>query len=281
MGNSWNMENNVNLIEIVDINEIQEILYKILKEFHKICENNHLYYILFGGSNLGAVRHGAIIPWDDDIDVAMPRDDYDKFSEIVKSYPDLYYYINQSTYRYPYGKLCLKNTLLIENGAKEKYKYLKAYLDIFPVDGYPQHDESNFFKKLSHYNRKRIVGSASFSIPKNKFKKLLIPLIFVKYCLCTFINVRKNCDKIVSLLSSNPVADSDYLLMDGACTWHQKGKIPKYDFFSRKMVKFGPLSSYILENSDFVLKQRYGDYMKLPPEENRISNHNYQLFIRK
>ena len=102
-------------IEIKNLKERQKILIRILGIFHNICEENNLIYNIFGGTMLGAVRHKGIIPWDDDIDVTMPRQDYNRFIDLIRekykgkfvihSYPD-------KNYIYPYAKFGLVGTVL-------------------------------------------------------------------------------------------------------------------------------------------------------------------------
>ena len=108
-------------IEITDTRQKQTLLIKLLEQFHELCEVNGLVYNIFGGTMLGAVRHHGIIPWDDDIDVTMPRKDYIQFIALVKNkysnkfnihvYPD-------KGYIYPYAKFGMKDTVLYENEVK-------------------------------------------------------------------------------------------------------------------------------------------------------------------
>ena len=120
------------------MNEIQKVELNLLKEFVKVCEKNNLRYFMVGGSALGCVRHKGFIPWDDDIDVAMPREDYEKFMKMQDELPSYCFIQNYKTdphYIYNYGKLRDSRTTFIES----YYKYHRinhgVWIDIFPLDG--------------------------------------------------------------------------------------------------------------------------------------------------
>ncbi|MCD8380781.1 MAG: LicD family protein, partial [Lachnospiraceae bacterium] len=130
-------------IEVSCEKEIQKFLLYLLKEFHEFCEKNNLIYNVFGGTFLGAVRHQGMIPWDDDIDVTMPRGDYEKLIGLIKSGMDNRFKIAcypDKNYCYPFAKLELVGTILIENSIS-KYNKHALYIDVFPVDGYPKKSE--------------------------------------------------------------------------------------------------------------------------------------------
>ena len=122
--------------EITDLEEIKKIEYNILKEVHEFCVQNHLTYFLWGGTLLGAVRHNGFIPWDDDIDIAMPRESYDvlihKFSE---SHFSVSACTSDANYPFTYAKVYDANTRKLEPVYKDKTD-LGINIDIFPIDGY-------------------------------------------------------------------------------------------------------------------------------------------------
>ena len=137
---------NENYIKIISIREKQKLLLYLFKKFHDLCEENKLIYNAFGGTLLGAIRHKGFIPWDDDIDVTMPREDYNKLIEIVKTLENkeliIHTYPDES-YIYPYSKLGLIDTMQYEEIVKSPYNKLSVNMDIFTVDGYPKY-ETNY-----------------------------------------------------------------------------------------------------------------------------------------
>ena len=122
--------------EILDKLHITHI--KILDEIVRICDENKLNYFLIGGTLLGAVRHKGFIPWDDDLDIAMPRKDYDKFLNIAKKQINNNYILeyNKTNRKYwlPFAKVRLKNTLYVENTIKNYETNKEIWVDIFPID---------------------------------------------------------------------------------------------------------------------------------------------------
>ncbi|MBR5505916.1 MAG: LicD family protein [Clostridia bacterium] len=101
------------------MNELQQKLLTMLNWFHNVCEKENLQYYALGGTALGAIRHNGFIPWDDDIDVGMPRDDYNKLREICSKYNAGQYYIEfpgiNDDFVYPFCKVYDKQTTLVEN----------------------------------------------------------------------------------------------------------------------------------------------------------------------
>ena len=130
------MEDN---IKYLSREEIHEILLNIMQHFHDVCEKNDIYYVMSSGSCLGAVRHKGFIPWDDDVDVFVPRSDYGRMlkalSEASERYKPMDYTINESYY-YPFAKLVDTFTAGREPVFVEIKDY-GVYIDIFPVDGLP------------------------------------------------------------------------------------------------------------------------------------------------
>lgn len=275
-----------NYVEVSDIKVIHKLLYKILYEFHNICEENNLKYTLDFGSLLGAIRHGEIIPWDDDLDVSMPRPDYDKFIKIFnekyKSGNLILHMPLSENYIYPYAKLGLKDTILYER-LEEKYARLSLNMDIFPADGVPEASQKLKSSKYIEKQRKRIIKrTALIGISKvwwkkpfvlvhllRKFYSSLFPLSYLlNNEICEVAKVDYNTAEIVGYRFST-------------VKWTIRHEMPKEFFEKIHKVKFGNQYVCITDLYHERLTKEYGDYMKLPPEEERYPIHNYTLYVDK
>ena len=139
--------------------EYRKITLEVLKEIDKICEENQLYYSLGFGSLIGAIRHQGFIPWDDDIDIVMPREDYNKLEKIINENE---YNINFITLKtnsstiFSYGKICMKGTKVIEANYRSVEGY-GAFVDVFPIDNAPELlKERKIMSKIILFERRKL-----------------------------------------------------------------------------------------------------------------------------
>lgn len=273
-----------NMCEVDDIKTIQDLLYSLMHSFHEICEKNNLYYSVFGGTLLGAVRHNGIIPWDDDIDVCMPRKDYEKFCKIVnekysKKYIVMHYPLEG--YVYNYAKFCLRDSLLVEYDLRPKFSQIKLYIDVFPIDGYPPAEkEKRHFDRLTNYKKAKCKSIFKINSSKTWWKKPYCLIKFFTRLPYRLIGYKYFLKKELRENKKYDFDSSDYISMQGA-GWNEKGKLKKDIFLKRKLYKFGEINVWGLEDYDKHLSMLYGDYMTLPPKEKRTSNHTYKLFIKE
>lgn len=229
-------------IEITDLEQLKQLLVHLLGEFHKVCEENHLVYNIFGGTMLGAVRHHGMIPWDDDIDVTMPRPDYEKFIRLVRTnYREKFRIFNypDADYCYPFAKFALRDSILIEN-MKDKYRKLCLYVDVFPVDGYPTDREDAYFRKLKRYKYLRchcvykprcspgIIGGVGY----------VVKVLFSAGCGIPAISYYLK--REIALAKKNDFNKAEHILCQGA-GWNQKGKLKKDIYLNRKLYNFDGL----------------------------------------
>jgi lipopolysaccharide cholinephosphotransferase len=269
-----------NYLEVKDIKNTQILLKNMLKDFHAICDENGLIYNLFGGTMLGAVRHKGFIPWDDDIDVTMPRGDYEKLKSLdldgtkyeVKCYP-------MEGYAYPFLKFCQKNTILIEDNLKTEYNILGLYIDVFPVDGYPpEEDETEYLKTRKELKTKRCFACMRPQPSPDRFKKLFFPFRLLQYTWYSMRGVNRYLSQEVEIAKRYSYDNSSFVLCYGA-GWGKKGKLEKTYYLDRMLVDFEDIKVWNIREYDIHLTRLYGDYMQLPPKEKQISNHDYKLYV--
>lgn len=266
-------------VYISDIEEIKKLLRYMLREYHALCEKNGLFYNVFGGTMLGAVRHQGMIPWDNDIDVTMPRPDYEKFVRMIKNSEksefDILCY-PQKNYSYPFAKLVLKNTVLFELPRKKKYQKIGLYIDIFPVDGYPIKNEKRTLKKLDtlKYLREQAVllhGDKN-NILIRKMKEVLSALLELP-------GVGFYLNKEIKIQKKTDYEKAEYVFLQGA-GWGEKGKIKKSIYLNRKEYEFDGFKVWGIEDYDQHLSRLYGDYMQPPALDKRTANHDYELYVQ-
>ncbi len=251
---------------------LKSILLNMLDKFILICKEHNLNYTLLGGSVLGAIRHGGIIPWDDDIDIGMPRADYDKFLSIAnKVLGDGYKVIsinNDFNYALPFAKLIDNNTTLIES---KDYFYLGGvYIDIFPLDGMPTNSTLRF----------NIVRKLRYSIVNPLFAKYSNPYIHkslsLKYILTKIIYFIINYTlKACNNLACRFPYSNKYNIVNYFGAWREK-EISDYSWFNPLIEHtFEGRKVWIPNNYDAYLTKLYGDYMTPPPIEKRKSHHSH------
>lgn len=267
-----------NYIEIKDIKQKQMLLEVILEKFHEICEENNLVYNIFGGTLLGAVRHGGFIPWDDDVDVTMPRDDYNKFIDIMKRNGndelDLFV-LPKKNFIYPYAKLCLKGTELYELVVKPKYNKLGLNIDIFPNDGYP--DDESVFDTYNLCEKKIISKTYKLRIPRNPIRlfKFILNKLIVDFRGIGFYLKKQN-----AIFEKKTIKDSEYIICQGAGTG-SKGKLKKEIYFERVLYNFDNIKVWGIKDYDGHLTNLYGNYMIPPPITEQVCPHSNKVYITK
>lgn len=156
----------IDYIKDAKTKELQKYGLKILSEFHNICEANNIKYILDYGTLLGAVRHKGFIPWDDDIDVAMTREDFNKFQELAsKLLPEnMFLQTNESDENYynTFAKIRIPDNNYIEKAVEHFDHVHGPWIDIFIYD-YKYDDENLNRKKQQKYNKRRKFYNATYS----------------------------------------------------------------------------------------------------------------------
>lgn len=267
---------------VEDVEEVKKLLRYMMKRYHAICEENGLFYNVFGGTMLGAIRHQGMIPWDNDIDVTMPQEDYKIFVELIRNgyskefdivaYPD-------ENYIYPYAKLILKGSILNEFSVKPKYQKLGVYVDIFPINGYPKENDEKIFEKLEKIRIiNYLIAHDHIMLKKSKPVKYVIKRSISK--ILEMLGVNYFVKRHITLLESASFQESEDLLLYGA-GWGERGRLKKSIYLDRKLYSFDGFQVWGIRDYHDHLTRLYGNYMQMPPEEERVSNHNYELYVEK
>ena len=268
------------------MNELQKVQLEILKAFIKVCEKHNLTYYLIGGTCLGAVRHHGFIPWDDDIDVGLPRPDYEKFIQLQDEFKDTPYFIqtwkSDKKYLYSFAKLRNSNTTFVENFYKFHQFNHGVWIDIFPIDGFSK--EIKPPKKFAN----RVLGMWArvyLSYPwtmrrkfskKTWFKDLLINL-FIAWPLW-FLNVGKYQNRISDYKAKKVKFEDAKLVGLYFGTNPKKEAMPKELYEGVSKGTFEGIEVNLQTDTDKYLTLLYGDYMKLPPVEKQVGHHYNEGF---
>lgn len=257
------------------LKKIQPILLDMLKEIHRVCEENHIPYVLYRGTFLGAVRHQGFIPWDDDLDVAMVREDYEKFCRIASQCLNPQYcfqtWHTDEAYAQPFGKVRKRNTRYIEAKSAPLGEN-GFYVDVYPLDAAPEPMEARkaLARKLLHLYRIKLMKSGY--TPWQEEEKVVWKkrIGYLPY-------------QAAALLVSNRhlVARYEHLVrqVPQGGQLYEQSALPKSYYFEAAW--FRELEAYPFEDGffpgpkdyDACLSALYGSYMELPPEGQRENRH--------
>ena len=250
------------------LRQLRDIQVELLKEVDRICEKCGIKYNIIAGTLLGSVRHGGYIPWDDDADVALLRPEYEKFRKACKTELDKTRFVfqdhrNTRGYRWGYGKLRMKNTLFLREYQEHMPYFQGVFIDIFPLDNVPD----NYVQRSIHNFecfciRKFLWSEVGQYAEKNHFKRKLYSLM------------AKVSDKVIFdaykmlMLRSNSHRTRWVRILTFPAPNNQYGYLRKWYENSSDYVFEGQTFKGIRDYDEY-LSFKFGDYMKLPPEEKR------------
>ena len=263
----------------MQLKEIQEQELIILKECIKIFQKYNIRYYMLGGTFLGAIRHKGFIPWDDDIDIGIPRNDYDKFCEVVNT--ELKFPLCLSTYnndpnnnRY-HNRIVNKEISFIRDDTLDG-RTDNLWIDIFPLDGMPN---NIIFRKLHQFHLlflrlllqySKFNNGVNIKVKRSLFERILIKLGFVISKICHF-NTKKRLDKIDKSLRKYKYDSSNYVVnFMGAYKF--KEMFPRVLYENSAEYEFEDIKLYAPADYDKVLTQMYGDYLTPPQTDQRFSH---------
>lgn len=260
--------------------EYQLAQLELVKMVDELCSKLKLTYYIIGGTLLGAVRHGGFIPWDPDIDIAMPREDYEKMREYWLNNPsERYFYQHYSTEKNhisPHALIKIKNSHVEFGTTKTRVKpsYDGIYLDIFPLDNPPEDKKLQEKQMKKIKNLKTIVyyKSAPVYPTNNKIVKFLKLFISILLTPISFKYLNAKLDKAMQEYNS---PTSKHLVSMASHYSYWKQLMPKTIYGTPVRINFEGIPLCAPAATDDYLTRLYGDYMQLPPEEHRAEMLSY------
>ena len=266
--------------KIISPDEQKKLLVDMLKYIDDICRKNDIKYSLIGGSLIGAIRHKGFIPWDDDIDIILDYSNYNKLLNVLEKKHDENYEIfiplKKKGYSMPFAKLIYKKTSLQHAHCIDKVEGYGLYLDIFCYANIPNdyNLRKEFFKKLLHLNGflariKLNYNNPNFSLKaKRLIKNTIIKMVGYNYFL----------KKQIKHFTKYALEETDYVILNYPVYGLEKDQ-QKSEYIKEYIdATFEDITVMIFKNYDAILRNTFGDYMQLPPENERVAHHNIEVY---
>ena len=260
----------------IELEELKKIQVDILKYIDEFCIKNNINYYMIFGTLLGAVRHKGYIPWDDDIDICMLREDYDKFMKKFNENQSIYRfscYENDEKCTIPYGKVFDTSTLLYEPNLKYG-RESSVFVDVFVLDNFPNNPNlaKKSYKKYIRYKKFN-----NLQINRNFYEKQKEKYNFIRYPIHLLFQLfpkRYFVKKNIKLYKKYINVDTGYISISGKI-------LSKEVFNSTIKLEFEGNKFISPKNYDLVLKTIFGDYMKLPPKEKQVAHHRFEAYYKE
>ena len=254
-------------------------LLETMDYIHSICEEHSLCYFIMFGTLLGSARHKGFIPWDDDIDIVMPRDDYNKFVKILTDCDSDFFIVTHELnrkYYLPFAKVCNKKIVLYEHVSRPIK--LGAYIDVFPLD----YCEDSFKESLSLV-RKLFIKQRQLTIKNTRidserplWKNALLILLKLLLLFRTRHSLIKYINKESTKNASKP---KKYVSCLCFVVYKEKALFESDMFSETVLVEFEGRKYRAPKHYVSILSQIYGNYLKLPPAEKRVTHHGFDLYF--
>lgn len=276
-------------MKLMTIRDVQNVSLDILQDIHEFCEAHNIYYTLCGGTLIGAIRHKGFIPWDDDLDIAMPRPDYDRFIKSYKSKRGYMMFSREVKSEYnvmiAYTRICeMEQTIADSSKCPWVNCETGIWIEIFPLDGASAIEEETkaVFAKAFKFRLDGLRYRFSL-VPFKTFYSIwgirgVIKALYVK---TLYSHSMKRLDQHIAACRTLDFDRSPFFIDLTVTHYGMKEWNPKDLLKDRILVPFEDHSFYIMSGYDQWLRRIYGDYMQLPPENKRVAPHELFEFYWK
>ena len=255
----------------IELKEKKKIMIELLEYFDKVCRENDIKYSLIGGSLIGAIRHKGIIPWDDDIDVILSKSEYLKLIQILENMNDSRYKLltinNCRGYNFPFPKLVDKRTFVVEPMLLNQIKEYGIFIDIFSYSNTSNSEKIRIkdFKKIKLLNS--MMSRTKLDFKNDGFKQNFLRLN--KNILSKIIGYRNIIKFLNNIYNKYNNVDTDYVVSNWPVYNINKEVQKSKNIIDYTDVEFENMKIMIFKNYDEILRTTFGDYMQLPPENQR------------
>lgn len=267
----------------ISLEELQQRLTDMMFDLHTFLEEQQIDYFLWAGTMLGAVRHKGFIPWDDDLDIGMTRNNFRKLLAAADKVPKPYKLRfpglegTSPNYPYTYAKLEDTDTLLIEEDIKHLQIQSGMYIDIFVFDGYPQNKILGKLHTLRYMFWMQIRMLLLMDPAKNRSRGKQILLQWVR----RHFSLHHVLDKAMMISQKYPLEETEWITNYSGVYDEMNVILKKKDVEGGGKYLFGKYQFSGVRNPQAALSAVYGEYMTLPPIEEQQGHHRYELRILK
>ena len=257
-----------------NLRKLQLTELEMLMDIDKLCRKNKIRYFLVGGTLLGAVRHKGFIPWDDDIDIAMPREDYEKFINLCTKKDILgekyFLHCDETDEKYynPFIKVKKNNTTFAEKSIEKIDTHKGIFIDIFPYDYVPKQDSP--LQKIQSILVKNIQATVYVKCNINDSKEQKRKILYKIFNMFSTTTLKKMSRTISTIFNKNEA--NKYVVSLTGCFPYYKETLLKEKVFPLKEIEFEGHNFFGLQDNDYYLEKIYGNYMKLPPKNQRMTH---------
>lgn len=267
----------------LSLSEIKELELQLLKSIHAICKKQNIRYTLAYGTMLGAVRHKGFIPWDDDIDIIMPRPDYERFFNYCSKHDVDFGFATctlNPAYHSTSGKVWDKHSVIEDPYRNYDDVNIGAFVDIMPMDGLGQGDKGNALKRLKPFI---LYNKYLAAVGWDKYSRSATnpwytePIRLGLFLVTRLINKNKVFIKATNKMRRYNFNKSDYVA--ALCVTKTPRAIkPKKMFDEFCEMDFEDQKFCVIKDYDIFLRDTYGDYMQLPPVEKQKAHHAMKVY---